>query len=228
MLHARAAFAVVLCFLTAVDCKADDEARPRRRARPGDRIGEVITPPARDERVAETLKVGDPAPDFTLPRAANSEEQVTLSSFREKKPVVLVFGSISCPPFRRQIEQVDELYERYKDRAEFFMVYVREAHPDSKIFVKPATGNDEVLQTFGQTDDLKLRTEHAQICSRTLELSMPLLVDKPDNAVNRAYAGWPIRIAVVDGDGKLAHYSSMGPRGFRPQDLEAWLKVNLD
>ena len=38
------------------------------------------------------LKVGDPAPDFALKRADNSEV-VRLSSFRGRKPVVLVFGS---------------------------------------------------------------------------------------------------------------------------------------
>ena len=38
------------------------------------------------------LKVGDTAPDFTLPLLDHSG-QVTLSSFRGTKPVVLVFGS---------------------------------------------------------------------------------------------------------------------------------------
>jgi hypothetical protein len=38
------------------------------------------------------LAVGDPAPDFTLPLLDRSGS-VTLSSFRGRKPVVLVFGS---------------------------------------------------------------------------------------------------------------------------------------
>jgi AhpC/TSA family len=38
------------------------------------------------------LRVGDPAPDFTLPLLDHSS-QVTLSSFRGVRPVVLVFGS---------------------------------------------------------------------------------------------------------------------------------------
>lgn len=41
---------------------------------------------------AGTLRVGDPAPDFTL-RTHDHKSQVTLSSFRDRKPVVLVFGS---------------------------------------------------------------------------------------------------------------------------------------
>lgn len=38
------------------------------------------------------LKVGDPAPDFTLEKTDKSA-RVQLSSFRGQKPVVLVFGS---------------------------------------------------------------------------------------------------------------------------------------
>lgn len=54
--------------------------------------GEKITPPAKGERYADTLKAGDQAPDFTLPAQGKAGE-VTLSSFKGKKPVVLVFGS---------------------------------------------------------------------------------------------------------------------------------------
>lgn len=38
------------------------------------------------------LKVGDPAPDFTL-ETQDKKSRVQLSSFRGVKPVVLVFGS---------------------------------------------------------------------------------------------------------------------------------------
>jgi hypothetical protein len=39
-----------------------------------------------------TLKVGDMAPDFSLKKSDRSAE-VRLSSFRQQKPVVLIFGS---------------------------------------------------------------------------------------------------------------------------------------
>jgi hypothetical protein len=41
---------------------------------------------------AGRLKVGDPAPDFSLP-TADRKARVRLSSFRRHKPVVLIFGS---------------------------------------------------------------------------------------------------------------------------------------
>jgi hypothetical protein len=39
-----------------------------------------------------SLRLGDPAPDFTLP-TYDHQSRITLSSFRGQKPVVLVFGS---------------------------------------------------------------------------------------------------------------------------------------
>ena len=40
----------------------------------------------------DRLKVGDVAPDFTL-SLVKGKGEVTLSSFRDKKPVVLIFAS---------------------------------------------------------------------------------------------------------------------------------------
>jgi acetyl esterase/lipase len=67
--------------------------KPRRPARrKGGRPGEVITPAAKGERIADTLKAGEMAPDFTLP-LVTGRGHVTLSDFRGKTPVVLVFAS---------------------------------------------------------------------------------------------------------------------------------------
>src|SRR5262245_48382360 len=61
---------------------------PKRRGRPG----EVITPAARGERLPDRLKVGDRAPDFALP-FLGGKGKVTLSDFKGKRPVVLIFAS---------------------------------------------------------------------------------------------------------------------------------------
>ena len=68
------------------------EARAGQRPGRSSRPGEVNTPPARGERRQTNLKVGDMAPDFTLPDLTGKNE-ITLSSFRGKKPVVLIFAS---------------------------------------------------------------------------------------------------------------------------------------
>lgn len=43
-------------------------------------------------RIADTVHVGDPAPDFTL-KTMDVKREVTLSEFKGKSPVVLIFGS---------------------------------------------------------------------------------------------------------------------------------------
>ena len=50
---------------------------------------------AQDKRALRTPgpSVGDPAPDFKLKTLEDSGKDVQLSSFKEKKPVVLLFGS---------------------------------------------------------------------------------------------------------------------------------------
>ncbi|WP_372715949.1 deiodinase-like protein [Novipirellula sp.] len=187
------------------------------------RTGEYVAPAARGERQVEVLKRGDRAPDFTLPRIGG-EGTVTLSDLYRDKPVVLVFGSISCSPFRQRVQQVEQLYEEHKDNANFLMVYIREAHPDSKIQVKTAEG-DEVLQTFIQTDNLALRQKHAATCERTLSLSFPMVMDGVDNRVNTAYAGWPIRLVVIGRDGRVLDPGAPGPQGFTPNKVATWLKT---
>jgi Ca2+-binding EF-hand superfamily protein len=64
----------------------------KMNGRPGTKVGEIITGPARGERYDDNLKIGDPAPDFKL-SDSSGKRMVTLSSFRGKKPVVLIFGS---------------------------------------------------------------------------------------------------------------------------------------
>jgi len=84
----------------------------------------------------------------------------------------------------------------------------------------------EVLEKIGQTNTLEERSERAQQCTAMLKLTMTTLVDKADNKVNRDYAGWPERLVIVGVDGKIAYMGGEGPAGFRPNEVEAWLKAN--
>lgn len=85
----------------------------------------------------------------------------------------------------------------------------------------------EVLQKIVQTDSLDQRKANAEVCMASLKLTMPTVLDRADNKVNAAYAGWPDRLYVVGVDGKIAYKGGPGPRGFRPAEVENWLKKNL-
>jgi hypothetical protein len=58
---------------------------------------------------------------------------------------------------------VEKLYQDFKDRAEFLLVYIREAHPDSVIFV--ARDGEETLEQLGAAvfrgDVCEFRAERA-------------------------------------------------------------------
>ena len=58
----------------------------------GGKPGEINTPPAKGERIKDAVRVGDAAPDFSLPDLKGKNE-VKLSGFQGKKPVVIIFGS---------------------------------------------------------------------------------------------------------------------------------------
>jgi hypothetical protein len=68
--------------LTIALLAAADAASAQQR--PGRRKGDL--------RMPDTLRVGDAAPDFKL-KTTDGSREVTLSSFKGKRPVVLVFGS---------------------------------------------------------------------------------------------------------------------------------------
>ena len=56
---------------------------------------------------------------------------------------------------------------------------------------------------------------------------MPMAIDTIDNAVGRAYAGWPNRMVIVGTDGRVIFASDPSPGGTNSQRLRTWLQVNL-
>lgn len=104
-------------------------------------------------------------------------------------------------------------------------MYIREAHPDSVLFTPDR--DKEVLKKITQTDKVEDRAANAKICLDALKLSVPTVIDREDNKVNAAYAGWPDRLYVVGTDGKIAYKGKPGPAGFQPGEVEAWLKKHL-
>jgi type I thyroxine 5'-deiodinase len=54
-----------------------------------------------------------------------------------------------------------------------------------------------------------------------------MLLDGLDNAVERAYAGWPDRLYIVGKDGRLAYKGRPGPGGFAPAEMEQALLALL-
>ena len=83
-----------------------------------------------------------------------------------------------------------------------------------------------MFKEIAQTTSLPDRTQHARQCVAVLKLRIPALIDAEDNRASAAYAGWPDRLFVVGVDGKVAMMGKPGPWGFKPNEVENWLKSN--
>ena len=116
------------------------------------------------------------------------------------------------------------MYQRYRDRAKFLFVYVREAHP-SDGWQMPVNVEQNVV--FAQPTSFEQRRDIAGQCCERLKLTMPCVVDTIDNKVDDAYAAWPERLFVVSSDGKIAYAGEQGPFGFKPEEVDRWLEKNL-
>lgn len=109
----------------------------------------------------------------------------------------------------------------YGDRADFWVIYVREAHPADG-WQMPQNQRDGVV--FNAPKSFAERERIASECETGLRLKMPILIDNMDDAVEHAYSGWPDRIYIVGKDGRIAFKGDRGPGGFRPAAAEQTLK----
>ena len=161
------------------------------------------------------LAVGQAAPDFDL-ATRDGSSRVRLSSLRGGPPVVLVFGSYTCPPFRREMPAVRKVYAEYKERAAFYFVYIEEAHAHD---VWPLVSNAKANIVFGTARDAGERVSVAGLCAKELKVEFPVLVDDMQNGAADLYTAWPTRMYVVDANGKIAYKSRPGPFGFEAAGL---------
>lgn len=120
---------------------------------------------------------------------------------------------------------MENLYQSYKDDCEFFIVYIREAHPSDGRRKDP------------HAEDLKIRNhanyqERCTVATRLMKdkkLTIPCIVDGMDNAVSAKYAAYPDRVFLIDKNGRLAVAGTRGPRGFEPalDDVTDWLETRF-
>lgn len=165
------------------------------------------------------LQVGDAAPDFTL-QDVNGKSTVKLSHLKGR-PVVLLFGSVSCPYFRRGAGALQQVYDTYKDKAHIYVVYTREQHPrgDPMGLVR-LTGKAPVAVAQART--LKERRKAAHYFAKLSGTSVPILVDGMNNRIEKLYDGNPVHAYIVDADGKIAYHTEE-PQSLATHDVRKLL-----
>jgi tetratricopeptide (TPR) repeat protein len=163
---------------------------------------------------------GDPAPDFTVTKMG-SEEKVTLAQLRNERPVLLVFGSYTCPNFRGAADALNKLYPEFKERLPFYLIYIREAHSTTDW---ASTRNQREGIVLPPAANMNERQGHATMCVRKLHIEFPALLDSMNGAAEKAYAAWPSKAYLVDKRGKILFRTALGEQDFHPEGLEAALR----
>jgi iodothyronine deiodinase-like protein len=118
---------------------------------------------------------------------------------------------------------LNKLYQQYKDRVAFYVIYILEAHASN---VWQMESNVKQGVVFAMPKSIAERETVADSCVRNLHIQIPALVDDFSDSTEKAYTGWPDRLYVIDREGKVAMKTSAGPFGFHPDEVERTLKVS--
>jgi len=201
------------------------EARPLLdravQVRPGSRE-------ARDALANGFRSPGAAAGDAGVVAGSPAPRVAGLDLTHPAKPVVLVFGSYTCPKLRNSAGELKRLSEQYRDAADFRLVYIREAHAEGGPEAQwQSTINEREGISLEPARSLAEKQEHAELCVRKLNLPFTAVVDSLDGAAETAYQAWPSRVYVVGRDGKVVFNSRLGELDFRPAELDAALREIL-
>lgn len=124
---------------------------------------------------------------------------------------------------------MEALYKAYKDKAQFFLVYLREAHPSR---ARPSGGTSKAKApprrpgrvSIAQHKTMSDRVIAADKCMKGMKLTIPILLDSIEGDFIKAYTGFQAGTVVIDIDGKIAYWTRGGPWGCKPAEAEAALK----
>ncbi len=132
--------------------------------------------------------------------------------------------------------RLKDLYEKYRDRVEFIVVYVKEAHASDRWGLGRSRTQRLVHELSGdlaridvrEPVTLEQRRWVAASCQANLfDGVVPLYVDQMDNRVASLYTARPTRIYFIDREGRVIYNPGIGPFGFSPDHLEPVIEEYL-
>lgn len=119
-----------------------------------------------------------------------------------------------------------QIYNDYKDHADFLTIYVREAHPTDEWQMKSnEKENDNVC--YAQPKTLAQRVAIANDFTQRFHYPVPFGIDQMDNAANDAYSAWPERLYIIDTSGHVAYKGGNGPFHYTPKEVRDWLAARF-
>lgn len=164
-----------------------------------------------EARVHNAPTLGKRAPK-TVVYDAKTGSAVKLAEIYEKRPVVLYFANYSCLCSQKTAGFMASLHEKYGDKFQFLLVYIREAHPIGGL-------NAHAKGTQFAISDSKTLSERAAAAQRfsfERKLKFPILVDSMDDAQAVQWGAWPARLFVINHEGIVVYAGQQGPWFVKP------------
>jgi len=129
---------------------------------------------------------GDAFPEFTLVTTDGSF--LANADLFGDKPVIFVFGSMTCPMTSSAAPSVQKLYDEFGDRVEFIMLYVREAHPG---------------EYFVQSETMEAKLDYARALKDFYDIQWTVAADNVDGDLHRALDPKPNSAFLMDKNGTI-------------------------
>jgi hypothetical protein len=113
----------------------------------------------------------------------------------------------------------------YKNKVEFLLIYIREAHPAEGLQDEANERQGILLPDARSIDD---KEAHASMCVQRLDIKFTTLIDEMDNRVELAYSAWPDRLYLIGNNGRVAWKGRPGSIGFVPAELAVAIEKELE
>ena len=134
----------------------------------------------------DAARPGDLFPSFEL-ITTNGDRLDNGKVFRDK-PVVFIFGSMTCPMTASAAPSVQELYDEFGDHVDFIMLYVREAHPG---------------ENYRQAESMEEKLEHARTLKEFYGIQWTVAADNLDGDLHRALDPKPNSAFLMNKEGTI-------------------------
>jgi thiol-disulfide isomerase/thioredoxin len=114
-------------------------------------------------------KAGEPFPEFKLETTVGNV--ISKQDFTDHKPLLLIFGSLTCPMTASAMPIIKHLHKQFGDKVEFVLMNVREAHPGELI---------------PQPDTISSKLEQARLLKQLYGVDFTVVSDDIEGSLHRA------------------------------------------
>lgn len=133
-----------------------------------------------------SAKPGESIPPFEL--ITTSGDHLTNADVFNDKPVLFIFGSLSCPMTTSSTPDIKKRYQEFGDQIDFIMLQVREAHP-GELIPQPGTIEEKI--------------ENAQSLKNFFNIPWTVAADNIDGDLHRALDPKPNSVFLADRNGVI-------------------------